>query len=68
MGPPAEKPCAASSLAMAVAVGADFLLYGPIEDAPYAFPAVAMVDTALSQLVIERGKRLERSHPRFRIG
>ena len=68
MGPQAEKPCAASALAMSVAVGADFLLYGPVEDAPYAFPAVAMVDTALSQLIVEQGERVDKSHPRFRIG
>jgi len=68
MGEQAAKPCMASALAMSVAVGADFLLYGPVEDAPYAFPAVAMVDTALSQLIVERGERLDKSHPRFRIG
>ena len=68
MGHQAEKPCAASALAMAVAVGADFLLYGPVEDAPYAFPAVAMVDTVLSQLIVERGESVAKSHPRYRIG
>ena len=41
---------------------------GPIEDAKYVFPAVAMVNTALSQLVIERGARPDKEHPRFRIG
>ncbi len=68
MGPQAVKPCTASALALAVGVGADFLLYGPVEDAPYAFPAIAMVDTALSQLILERGEQLEKSHPRYRIG
>ena len=68
MGPEAEKPCTASTFALAVGVGADFVLYGPVEDAKYAFPAVAMVDTILSQMFIERGVKLEKSHPRFRIG
>jgi tetrahydromethanopterin S-methyltransferase subunit H len=68
MGEQAEKPCIASALALAVGVGADFLLYGPIEDAPYAFPAVAMADTVLSQLIVEGGEQLDRRHPRFRIG
>ncbi|MBM3998654.1 MAG: tetrahydromethanopterin S-methyltransferase subunit H [Planctomycetes bacterium] len=68
MGPQAEKPCMASALSLAVGIGADFVLYGPVEDAPYAFPAVAMVDTALSQLIVEAGGRLDKSHPRFRIG
>ena len=68
MGAQAEKPCIAAVSAAAVAVGADFVLYGPIEDAKYVFPAVAMVDTAFSQFAIERGVRPEKSHPRFRIG
>jgi tetrahydromethanopterin S-methyltransferase subunit H len=68
MGKEAVKPCTASALALAVGVGADFLMYGPVEDAKVAFPAVAMVDTMLSQMFIERGGKLEKSHPRFRIG
>ncbi len=68
MGEQAEKPCVAAACAAAVAVGADFALYGPIEDAKYVFPAVAMIDTALSQLVMEKGDRPDENHPRFRIG
>lgn len=68
MGKEAEKPCMASALSLAVGVGADFLMYGPIEDAKYAFPAVAMVDTVLSQIFVERGGQLGKEHPRFRIG
>lgn len=68
MGEQAVKPCVASVCAASVAMGADFILYGPVEDAPYVFPAVAMVDTALSQLVMERGERPDENHPRFRIG
>ncbi len=68
MGDHAEKPCVAAAAACAVAVGADFVLYGPIEDAKYVFPAVAMADTALSQVAMERGTQPEKNHPRFRIG
>ena len=68
MGEQAVKPCVAAAAASAVAVGADFVLYGPIEDAKYVFPAVAMVDTALSQVAIENGIQPNRDHPRFRIG
>jgi tetrahydromethanopterin S-methyltransferase subunit H len=68
MGQQAEKPCVASACAAAVAVGADFVLYGPVEDAKYVFPAVAMIDTAMSQLVMEKGGRPDKDHPRFRIG
>ena len=68
MGEQAEKPAVASASAASVAVGADFLLYGPIEDAPFVFPAVAMVDTALSQLEMEKVNRPCEGHPRFKIG
>ncbi|MBM4091343.1 MAG: tetrahydromethanopterin S-methyltransferase subunit H [Planctomycetes bacterium] len=68
MGDQAVKPCVAAVCASSVAIGADFILYGPIEDAPFVFPAVAMIDTALSQLVVEKGESLDKSHPRFRIG
>jgi len=68
MGKQAEKPCLASVAAASVAMGASFILYGPVEDAPVVFPAVAMVDTALSQVVMERGARPVKDHPRFRVG
>lgn len=68
MGKGAYSPCVASAAASAVAMGADFILYGPVEDAEHVFPAVAMVDTALSQLSIERGNKPVDGHPRFRIG
>ena len=44
------------------------MLYGPVEDAPHVFPAAAMMDTALSQLAMERGTRPVEGHPRFRVG
>jgi len=68
MGVQAVKPCIAAVCASSVAMGADFILYGPVEDAPYVFPAVAMIDTALSQLIMERGERPDENHPRFRVG
>jgi tetrahydromethanopterin S-methyltransferase subunit H len=68
MGEDAYRPCVAAACASAVAVGADFILYGPVEDAKYVFPAVAMMDAAQSQVAIERGIRPDKTHPRFRIG
>ena len=68
MGPHAYHPCIAAAIASTVAVGGDFVLYGPVEDAKHVFPAVAMMDTALSQLAIERGTRPVETHPRFRVG
>ncbi|MCW4012336.1 MAG: hypothetical protein NWF07_05005 [Candidatus Bathyarchaeota archaeon] len=49
-------------------IGADFVLYGPIKKASSYYPAVAMVDAAYSQLMMEKRIRPDRSHPRFRIG
>jgi tetrahydromethanopterin S-methyltransferase subunit H len=54
--------------AVSAGVGADFILYGPIDDAKVVFPAVAMVDTAYSQLPIEKRIQIPRTHPRYRIG
>ena len=42
--------------------------YGPVEDARFVFPAAAMVDTAFSQLAMERGDDLDENHPRYRVG
>jgi tetrahydromethanopterin S-methyltransferase subunit H len=47
--------------------GADFLLYGPIEEADTAFPMVAMTDAALGQLEFERTGKFDMKHPLFRI-
>lgn len=67
-GKRAMKPCTASTNVIAAAVGADFVLYGPIEIADYIFPAVGMVDVAYGQVLMEKGQRLERTHPRFKLG
>jgi len=66
MGSQAVKPCIAVANAFTVAAGADWILYGPIEDAPYVFPAVAMVDSAFAQLLIEKGRMPSTSHPIFK--
>jgi N5-methyltetrahydromethanopterin:coenzyme M methyltransferase subunit H len=44
----AYRSCTSAVAAATAAMGADFLLYGPIKDAAYVFPAVAMIDEALS--------------------
>lgn len=67
MGLQAVKPCAAVADSLTIAAGADFVLYGPVEDAPHVFPAVAMVDAAFAQLLIEKGKIPSPSHPIFKI-
>jgi tetrahydromethanopterin S-methyltransferase subunit H len=68
LGGEAKDACVAAACASAVAIGGDFLLYGPAEDAKYVFPAVAMIDTAQSQVVMERGGKPDPDHPRYRVG
>ncbi len=50
-----------------LALGADFVLYGPIESVSYMFPSIALIDAAYGQLIMEQGRMLDRSHPIFRI-
>jgi len=54
--------------ALPVAVGADYVIYGPLKNAETVYPAVAMIDAAYSQQMIEKRIRPSRNHPRFRIG
>jgi tetrahydromethanopterin S-methyltransferase subunit H len=68
LGEEARPLCIASAVASAISVGADFVLYGPVEDAKNVFPAAGMIDTVFSQLAMENGKRPDKSHPRYRIG
>jgi|Deesub1362A_J573_1020465.scaffolds.fasta_scaffold00009_61 tetrahydromethanopterin S-methyltransferase subunit H len=67
MGLPAVKPAEASANILIAAAGADFILYGPLENAEYVFPTVAMVDAAFAQLRMEEGVRISREHPKYRI-
>jgi tetrahydromethanopterin S-methyltransferase subunit H len=67
MGREAFKPCTATANTLTMAAGADFILYGPVEGAPYVFPAAAMVDAAFGQLLIEEGRVPPSSHPIFKI-
>jgi tetrahydromethanopterin S-methyltransferase subunit H len=67
MGRQATHPSMASACTMAVAAGANFLLYGPIDTAQFIFPAIAMVDAAYAQLLREQGRRPPPGHPIFKI-
>jgi tetrahydromethanopterin S-methyltransferase subunit H len=68
MGREVRDVCGVSASILAVAAGADFILYGPIEYAKLVFPAIAMADAALSQVKMEDGFRIDRLHPRYKIG
>jgi len=67
MGRQAIKPAIVSASTMVASAGGDFVIYGPIEAAPYVFPTVAMVDAALGYYFLETKQGLERNHPLFRI-
>jgi tetrahydromethanopterin S-methyltransferase subunit H len=65
---PGLKPLGnAVSGVISIMAGADFLLYGPIEEAGSTFPMVAMADAALGQLVFEKTGKFDVKHPLFRI-
>ena len=59
--------CATSACVIPATLGADFVLYGPIEYAEFMFPAVALVGVAYRQLYVESGGKLETGRPRLRI-
>jgi len=59
--------CSSVASSLPVAIGADFILYGPINDAEYIFPAICLIDAAYGQVLMEKGKRPSSSHPRFKI-
>jgi tetrahydromethanopterin S-methyltransferase subunit H len=59
--------CSSVANGLPVALGADFVLYGPIDEAAFIFPAVGLIDAAFGQGLMEEGKRLNPVHPRFRI-
>lgn len=59
--------CSAIANGLPIAVGADFVLYGPVNDAEYMFPAISLINTAYAQILMEEGKRPQPNHPRFKI-
>lgn len=59
--------CSAIANGLPVAVSADFVLYGPISDAEYIFPAISLINAAYGQILMEEGKRPSLTHPRFKM-
>jgi tetrahydromethanopterin S-methyltransferase subunit H len=59
--------CSSIINGLPIAIGADFVLYGPINIAEYMFPAISLIDAAYGQILIESGKRPDPNHPRFKI-
>ncbi len=63
------KACETASQAVPLALGADFLLYGIIESAPWLFPACAAVDAMVATAArVEFGlKTLTTDHPLYKL-
>ncbi|MEM3173935.1 MAG: tetrahydromethanopterin S-methyltransferase subunit H [Candidatus Bathyarchaeia archaeon] len=59
--------CSSIANGLPVAVGADFILYGPVSDAEYIFPAISLINAAYAQVLMGEGKRPKPNHPRFKI-
>lgn len=67
MGMHAIKPCIAVANALPAALGADFILYGPIDHADIVFPVVSMIDAAYAYLLLEEKEKIDKEHPLFKI-
>lgn len=59
--------CSSIVNGLPIAIGADFVLYGPINAAEYMFPAISVIDASYGQVMMEEGKRPSSNHPRFKI-
>jgi len=64
-----HQACKAAAQIVPLTVGADFLLYGPIESAPQLFPACAAVDAMVATVArSEFGiKTLSKEHPLYKL-
>lgn len=62
-----RKPATSVINALTVAWSGTFVIYGPMALADTVFPAVAMVDAALGQLRMEKGRCPDMSHPLFKL-
>jgi tetrahydromethanopterin S-methyltransferase subunit H len=63
----ARKCCDAAAAAMQLLSAADFLLYGPIENANFIFPAAAMADILIAEAVSDLDVLPEAGHPLHRL-
>lgn len=62
------KACEASSQTVTLTMGADFLMYGPIESADWIFPACAAVDAIVATAAKEIGTEpATKEHPLYKL-
>lgn len=68
MTSPALEACGASVFALPVFAGADFIFYGPLQNANWVYPAVAITDAMLSYgAKLNHIKPKTREHPIYKI-
>jgi tetrahydromethanopterin S-methyltransferase subunit H len=63
--PVQRRCCDAATAAMQIVAGGDYLLYGPIENAPTVFPVAAMADIMIAEAVSDLDVLSVADHPRF---
>ncbi len=62
-----RRSCDAAAAAMQLLSAADFLLYGPIENADFIFPAAAMADILIAEAVRDLDVLPEAGHPLHKL-
>jgi tetrahydromethanopterin S-methyltransferase subunit H len=64
-----KKAVDAAQNAILPMIGADWIMFGPIEFAEFVFPAVAVIDTYILTATAELGTRpaVEGMHPLFKL-
>ncbi len=63
-----RKGCTTATNAIIQTVGANWLMFGPVEQADWVFPAVAVVDTYVASAMADLDIRpLDDTHPIFKI-
>jgi tetrahydromethanopterin S-methyltransferase subunit H len=69
LGPDAKKVCYPGISIITQIMGADFILYGPIERADVMFPACAMADAVIAyhSMHIHKIRPRNKNHPLYRI-
>lgn len=67
-GTPAFEAASAVTFTLPIALGADFIFYGPIRNAPWAYPACAAMDAMIAFAGRNHGIRpVNHEHPLYRI-
>jgi len=63
-----RKGCVTATNAIMQTMGANWLMFGPAEQADWVFPAVAIVDTYVSSAMSDLDIRpLDETHPIFKV-